>query len=354
MKTTAACLFALTFAGCGGVEQTAPAPRVPQAVAPEAPSAVIRAQAAVPVAAKKPTLRELQKTALETALHALNDHDAAKFASIYAETAVVSAAGFNEVSGRAAVEANMAEWFQLFSKVKIGFANVWIRGKTVVLAWVINGTHTGELFGRKMPETPIGHSGISIVTMNDNGLIVSERRYGDLAAVEAQMAGGTRAQVPSLPETMQVTDSNAEPDTLSKEAREAYMLEAFSGYAANARKDYSAILKQSIALDGRLRSAKEKIEDQETIATVEKAFRPIRLEGPGALVFGKTSIVEHTLFGEGPKGKTITMHVVDVVQAGADGNPSSRARYQNAFELTSQLGIFSLEPVVPAKTLNAL
>jgi SnoaL-like polyketide cyclase len=354
MKTTAACLFALTFAGCGGGEQTAPAPLVPQAVAPEAPSAVIRAQATAQAAAQKPTLRALQKTALETALRALNDHDAAKFASIYAETAVVSAAGFNEVSGRAAVEANMAEWFQLFSKVKIAFAHVWIKGKTVILAWVINGTHTGELFGRKMPETPIGHTGISIVTMNDNGLIVSERRYGDLATVEAQMAGATRAQVPSLPETMQLTDSSSEADALSKDAREAYMLEAFSGYAANARKDYSAMLKQSIAFDGRLRSAKEKTEDQETIATVAKAFRPIKLEGPGALVFGQTSIVEYTLFGEGPKGKTITMHAVDVVEAGAEGSASSRTRYQNAFELTSQLGIFSLEPVVPAKALKAL
>jgi SnoaL-like polyketide cyclase len=348
MRTTVACVIALTWTGCGGGEQTAPAPVVPQATAPATAPVAIEPQPAAPAAVKKHALRDLQRIALETALHALNEHDAAKFASIYAETAVVSAAGFNEISGRAAVEANMAEWFQTFSKVKIAFAHVWIKGKTVVLAWVINGTHTGELFGRKMPETPIGHSGISIVTMNDNGLIVSERRYGDLASVEAQMAIGSRAQIPSLPETMELSDGNSEPDTLNKEVREAFMLDAFSGYTANARKEYSAMLKQSIALNSRPRSTKEKTEDQETIATVAKAFRPIRLEGPGALVFGQTAIVEYTLFGEGPRGKTITMHAVDVVQTGANGAPS-RTRYQNAFELTSQLGIFSLEPVVPSK-----
>jgi hypothetical protein len=346
MKTTVACVLALIWTGCGGGEQITPAPVVPHATAPATAPVAIEPQPAAPAAVKKPALRELQRIALETALHALNDHDAAKFASIYAETAVVSAAGFNDVSGRAAVEANMAEWFQTFSKVKIGFAHVWIKGKTVALAWVINGTHTGELFGRKMPETPVGHSGISIVTMNDNGLIVSERRYGDLASVGAQMASGSRAPVPNLPDTMQVSDSNSEPDTLSKEAREAFMLDAFSGYSANARKDYSAMLKQSIALDSRSRSAKEKTESQETLTNVAKAFRPIKLEGPGALVFGQTAIVEYTLFGEGPRGKAVTMHAVDVVETDASGTPS-RTRYQNAFELTSQLGIFPLEPVVP-------
>ncbi len=69
------------------------------------------------------------------------------FASVYADDALISVAGLNEVNGRAGVAKNMTEWFEVFSKAKLGFSRVWVKGDTMVLEWVINGTHHGELFG---------------------------------------------------------------------------------------------------------------------------------------------------------------------------------------------------------------
>ena len=135
-----------------------------------------------------------------TALQGLNGHDPKMFASVYADDAIISVAGLNEVNGRAAVEQNMAEWFETFSKAKLGFSRVWVKGHTMVLEWVINGTHHGELFGVKGTEQPIGHYGLSIVHFNNDGKVEREDRYGELGAVMTQVgAAGAKAEAPPHP-----------------------------------------------------------------------------------------------------------------------------------------------------------
>ena len=117
----------------------------------------------------KASLAELQQVGLAAALAGLNAHDPQKFASVYSDDAVVSVAGLNEVNGREAIAKNMAEWFEVFSKAKLGFSRVWVKGDTMVLEWVINGTHHGELFGVKGTEQPIGHYGLSVVSFSPEG-----------------------------------------------------------------------------------------------------------------------------------------------------------------------------------------
>ena len=79
----------------------------------------------------------------------------------------------------------------------------------MVLEWVINGTHHGELFGVKGTEQPIGHYGLSVVSFNADGKVVRENRYGELGSVMTQVgAAGAKArprpipEVPTAPETM--------------------------------------------------------------------------------------------------------------------------------------------------------
>src|SRR4029079_19568933 len=124
-----------------------------------------------------------------------------------ADDTLISVAGLNEVNGRAAVAQNMTEWFEVFSKAKLGFSRVWVKGDTMVLEWVINGTHHGELFGVKGTEVPIGHYGLSVVTFSADGKVQHEDRYGELGTVMTEF-GASKAKprpipdVPKGPETI--------------------------------------------------------------------------------------------------------------------------------------------------------
>jgi predicted ester cyclase len=110
----------------------------------------------------------------------------------------------------------MAEWFETFKDVKLGFSRVWAKGDTMVLEWVINGKHHGELFGVKGTEQPIGHYGLSVVTFDPDGKVVRENRYGELGAVMTQVgAAGTKAKprpIPPVPEKPEVIAAKGTPD----------------------------------------------------------------------------------------------------------------------------------------------
>src|SRR5688500_18109008 len=102
----------------------------------------------------------------------------------------------------------MAVWFEGLLKAKRGFSRDWVKGDTMVLEWVINGTHHGELFGVKGTEQPIGHYGLSVVKFNADGKVAREERYGELGTVMTQVGAGGKAkarpipEVPAAPETI--------------------------------------------------------------------------------------------------------------------------------------------------------
>ena len=114
------------------------------------------------------------------------------FASVYAENGVINVAGLNEVSGREAITQNMAEWFETFKDIKLGFSRMWVKGDTMVLEWVINGKHTGELFGVKGKEQPIGHYGLSVVTFDAPGNFVHVIGEAIRAGAKASHGSTTR------------------------------------------------------------------------------------------------------------------------------------------------------------------
>ena len=156
-------LIALALApvwGCGGEEPPPVAPK-PVVTEPLPPPT----EAAKPPPPPQKSMAELQKESLGEALVGLNTQNAKKFATVYAEDGVISVAGLNEVNGREAIAQNMSEWFEAFKDVKLGFSRVWVKDETMVLEWVINGKHHGELFGVKGTEQPIGHYGLSVVTV---------------------------------------------------------------------------------------------------------------------------------------------------------------------------------------------
>jgi hypothetical protein len=131
---------------CGGEE---PPPAVPQPAVTTPPPPTNNEVPPPPPPAPKPSMAELQKEAIGEALKGLNGQDPKKFASVYADNGVITVAGLNEVNGRSSIEQNMSEWFETFKDVKLGFSRVWVKNEMLVLEWVINGKHHGELFGVK-------------------------------------------------------------------------------------------------------------------------------------------------------------------------------------------------------------
>src|ERR1700722_10581810 len=170
---------------CAGEEVVPPPPPPPPP--PVAPAPPPAETAAAP--APKPPIAELEKGALTSAAVALNAHDAAGFAASYAENAVIRVAGLSEVWGRKAVQTNMQEWFDTFAGIRIGFRRVWMFGDVVVVEWILNGTYTGDFFGQKGQNQPIGHVGLSILWFDADGHVKEEHRYGDLGTVAQQVAG---------------------------------------------------------------------------------------------------------------------------------------------------------------------
>jgi steroid delta-isomerase-like uncharacterized protein len=359
MRRTLSALFGvatvLALFACGGEE---PPPAVPQPTAtpPTPPPPEPKPE---PLPPPKPPLAELQKEALGVALKGLNGQDPKKFASLYAEDGVISVAGLNEVSGRSAIEQNMAEWFETFKDIKLGFSRVWVKNETMVLEWVINGKHHGELFGVKGTEQPIGHYGLSVVTFNQDGKVVREHRYGELGAVMTQVGGaGAKAKprpIPAIPPAPETIVSTGTPDEEKNTEVAKNVLAALEPGKKEA--DFTNLLADDIEQDGlfHLEMSKGKGGAKKFYKSFTTAFPDAKFEVTKALGIGDYAIVESNLKGthKGALGtiaatkKPIAIHVVDIFTI-KDGKVARAWTYQNSLELQQQLGMFNVQGPVPA------
>lgn len=366
MRANVALVLALVsmVAACGGEEQKPPeTPHAPVAQTPPPPPPA-PAETAKPAPAK-PSLAEMQKMGLMTALEGLNGHDPKKFASVYANDAVITVAGLNEVRGRDAIAANMAEWFETFKDIKLGFSRVWVKGDTMVLEWVINGKHHGELFGVKGTEQPIGHYGLSVVTFDQDGKVARENRYGELGAVMTQIGGkGAKAKprpippVPAAPETIAAKGTPEEDKNL--DAAKAL----FGALESKKEADFVAAVTDDVEHDGllHLETGKGKDEAKKFFKQFTTAFPDAKFEVTKAQTIGDYAIVESTMKAtqKGPLGsiaatkKPVAVHLVDIVRV-KDGKVARAWTYQNSVELQQQLGLLDVAQAgnVPASTTPA-
>jgi steroid delta-isomerase-like uncharacterized protein len=342
-----AALSFLTLAACG--EEPPPVAPLPPPVDTAPPPPTV-APPPAPPPAPAPTLAEMQKAGLGAALVGLNSHDPQKFASVYADDARIEVAGLNEVNGREAIAKNMAEWFEVFAKAKLGFSRVWVKGDTMVLEWVINGTHHGELFGVKGTEQPIGHYGLSVVKFSPDGKVVHEHRYGELGSVMTQVGGaGAKAkprpipEVPAAPETFTSKDGEDKNVDVARAA-----LAALEG---KKEADFTAALTDDVEQDGvfHLETSKGKDGAKKFYKSFTTAFPDAKFEVTKALAIGDYAIVESTLKATHkgvlgtiqPTKKSIAVHLVDVFKI-KDGKVARAWTYQNSLEMQQQLGLFAV------------
>jgi steroid delta-isomerase-like uncharacterized protein len=342
------------LAGCGG-EEPAPVVPSPPLVAPPPPTTVAPAP---PEPAPRPALAELEKVGLAAALQGLNGHDPRLFASVYADDAVIEVAGLNVVQGREAVARNMAEWFEVFAKAKLGFSRVWVKGDTMVLEWVINGTHHGELFGVKGTEQPIGHYGLSVVQFSPDGKVQRESRYGELGAVMTQLgAAGVKLAprpIPAVPSAPETFVARGDEDRNLEVARAA--LKALEG---KKEAEFASVLTDDVEQDGvfHLDTSKGKEGAKRFYRSFTVAFPDAKFEISRALAVGDYAIVESTLKAThkgalgtlSPTKRPIAVHLVDVFKI-KDGKVARAWTYQNSLEMQQQLGLFNVNAAgnVPA------
>lgn len=348
---------------CGG-EEPPPAAPTPPPPAPPPPTTV--APPPEPPPAPKPTMAEMQKEAIQDALKGLNGQDPKKFASVYADNGIVTVAGLQEISGRAGVEQNMTEWFETFKDVKLGFSRVWAKGEVIVLEWIINGKHHGELFGVKGTEQQIGHYGLSIVTMNSEGKVASEHRYGELGTVMTQIgAAGAKAKprpIPAIPAAPETLISTATPDE-EKNADVAKNVLA-SLEAGKKEADFTNLLADDIEQDGlfHLEMSKGKDGAKKFYKSFTTAFPDAKFETQKTIAVGDYAIVESVLKATHkgalgtiqPTKKPVAIHLTDIFKI-KDGKVVKAWTYQNSLEMQQQLGLFNIAAAgtVPASQKSA-
>ncbi|HVH46852.1 MAG TPA: ester cyclase [Labilithrix sp.] len=345
-------VFAPTF-GCGGEEHRPvaspqPAPTTASSLPPE-PTATTEPPAA------KPSMADLQRQAIGDALKGLNGQDPKKFASVYAPDGVIAVAGLNEVSGRAAIEQNMTEWFETFKDVKLGFSRVWVKNDVLVLEWVINGKHHGELFGIKGAEQPIGHYGLSIVSLNSEGRVASEHRYGELGAVMTQLAGANAKvkprPIPGIPATPETISSTGTADEERNVAVAKSVLAALESGKKDS--DMTNLLTDDVEQDGlfHLEMSKGKDGARKFHKSFTTAFPDAKFETVKALGIGNYAILESVLTATHkgalgtiqPTKRPISVHLVDVFEL-KDGKVARARTFQNSLEMQQQLGLFNVAP----------
>jgi steroid delta-isomerase-like uncharacterized protein len=348
---------AFSLLACGGDDPPPVSPTPPPPVEPTPPTTSAEpVQDNIP-SPPKYTQGELQKAAVQTALQGLNGHDPKMFASVYADDAVVSVAGLNQIDGRAGVAQNMTEWFEVFTKAKLGFSRLWVKGDTMVLEWVINGTHHGELFGVKGTEQPIGHYGLSVVQFNADGKVTRENRYGELGAVMTQVgAAGVKAKprpipdVPTAPEVVVGKGDDSKNVDIAKSA--------LTALETKKEADFTNVLTDDVEQDGvfALETSKGKDGAKKFFKSFTSAFPDAKFDVTRALAIGDYAIVESTLKAtqKGALGqikasnKPIAVHLVDIFKI-KDGKIARAWTYQNSLEMQEQLGLFAVTAgAVPA------
>ena len=136
-----------------------------------------------------PHLRALTEMA-----SAVSAGEAARYARLYAEGAVITIHGGETLKGRQAIEDYEVALLRQFPGTRLAFYDVWLDGPRAVVRYGVNGaTSTGQA---------MGHEGLLFYRFDPSGLIVEEHRYLDSFTPMAQLGAlgpGAHRDPPSLP-----------------------------------------------------------------------------------------------------------------------------------------------------------
>lgn len=349
MRTIAACLTVM-LVGCGGGEE-ARAPQGPAvAVKPPPAPAPVATETAPPTPAKaEPTLGELQQKTLKSMFEALNQHEAKKLASSFTETAVVNVMGTPaEVKGREAIAATYQRLFDAFSSFKAAPARLFAKGDVVVVEWAWTGTHSGDLFGAKATEKPVGTMAVDVLWFTPEGAVKESHVTYDMGTVLSQIGKSPRKgrSIPTLPSSWPaVATSKGGPE----EAKSAEVVgQMYAAYGKKSEADFLGTIADDLEWDEMAMpdtsKGKEAAKKWFTMSTA--AWGEPKRTTPNQWTVGDVVISEGVFTGKhvgklgdlAPTKKDVTLHTVDIVQV-KDGKVARGWSYGNGAELMAQLGV---------------
>jgi steroid delta-isomerase-like uncharacterized protein len=336
------------IAACGGESEVAPPPQAPPPpVATQAPPPPA-AEPTPPPEPPKPSLAELEKQLSQTALAAINGHDAKKFAETFTPEGTLTIYGMGELKGREAIQGDMQKTFDAYPDFKIAVTKSYVKEDLVINEWVMNGTQKGDFMGVKATGKPVGVRGLSVLWISSDGLTKQEHRYFDGSTIMSQLGQmkGPARPIPSLP--------SGEPEThVAKggddEAKQIDLVKAM--YAAMDKKseaDFLAPLDDKLAWSD-LSAPKDmtgKPEAKKFFQMFTKAFTDMKttadpiFAADGFVVAETTTSATHS-GSLGPfkaTKKPVVLHGVDIVTV-KDGKILQGVSYVNGLELPAQEGL---------------
>jgi len=126
----------------------------------------------------KPTPVEAATGHAKRMADAFNAHDAKGVAALYAENGEWSLPGEAPDKGRATIEKHLGDFFDQVKDAKRTVGRIWVDKNVSVVEWLFEG---------KRGDKRIGYIGASVITLGDDGLILTNHTYFDRATAMGQV-----------------------------------------------------------------------------------------------------------------------------------------------------------------------
>jgi predicted ester cyclase len=305
---------------------------------------------AVPPPAPKAAPEELAQKAVKTLVDAWNAHDTAKIAAAYEPTGKLVISGMPQVAGHDALVTQAKDTFGSYSDFKVALTRELVHGNTIAAEWVITGKNDGPSAAGPATGRQMGVAGISVSTIDDDGLIREEHRYVDSPTIMSQLdpkaKAGTFRPVMALPAVPpEIIVSKATPN----EAKALDVTKtAYTAFEGQKQADLLALVTDASTIDDYTMPATETGTKgvKEYVTGFWTAFPDATQTKPLQFAAGDYTVNEGVFTGTQkgamgpikPTNKTGTMHFVDVIQV-KDGKVAHMDSFANSAELLVSLGV---------------
>lgn len=127
---------------------------------------------------------------LEKYMQAWNEHDKAKIETFYAQDVIWYDLGYDyETQGKHKVSEAITEAFlnNVDGMYWVKTGDIFTDGNTIIYEWVYGGKFHGTFDGKVIQNKDFSIKGISTTTVDENGKIISQKDYYNLADLKKQL-----------------------------------------------------------------------------------------------------------------------------------------------------------------------
>jgi steroid delta-isomerase-like uncharacterized protein len=340
----------LCLAACGGEQKPAEGPESNAAKVEPTPAVTATVAAtteATPPPAPKPTFADLQGKAWTIAMEGMNTHDAKKAASIYSDGASWQMIGMPPVTGREAIEKNMAGYYAAFPDMKSGVNYVFNKGDVSIVVSTDMGTHKGDMGPWKATSKPVGWTTATVQWWTDDGKIKQERMYWDANTFAAQIGASKQkgqpvpTAVPAKPEFFNSNGGEAEAKNV------AFTKPFYAAWENKKGADFLAVFTDNSEwTDNTSEKPHKGSKDAKAYwDMMAKAFPDAKMAINNQWAVGDFVITETTmtgthkgaLMGQKATNKQVSVNSLDILQW-KDGKIVKGWSFSNSAQMAEQLG----------------